>query len=71
MKKFRPKLLFGLRTILLAIICSGAIWFNLSCDEDDPTSGQDCGPKPYEWNVKSSRCLNGAGQTVSNKCCGR
>jgi hypothetical protein len=61
-----------LRIVLFMVFFLFTVAINLSCSEDNPVKGPECGSGQNTWDTKSQVCRDAANNhIVPNSCCGQ
>jgi hypothetical protein len=61
-----------LRVILFLLFFAFTVAVNLSCSDDNPVKGPECGSGHNTWDTKAQVCRDQANnQIVPNSCCGQ
>jgi len=67
-RKFKELIL----TVLFLVFFASTVFVNLSCDEESPVKGPECGSGKNSWDAKALRCRDDeTGRIVPDACCGR
>ena len=62
----------AIRIVLFLVFFAFTVAVNLSCSDDNPVKGPECGSGKNTWDTKAQRCRDGANdQIVPNSCCGQ
>ena len=60
------------RIVLFLIFFGFSVAINLSCSDDNPVKGPECGSGQNVWDAKSQVCRdNSNNHIVPNSCCGQ
>jgi hypothetical protein len=61
-----------IRLVLFLVFFAFTVGVNLSCSDDNPVKGPECGSGRNTWDTKAQICRDQANNLpVPNSCCGR